>query len=578
MTVTEALKILGGAPKDQPPFRTLLACGFTPLHLRMFLGARLQQLLYTRTVDITTGLYGNLPVSLEQIETSGLHAIACAIEWPDLDPRFSYREAGNWNPGSIADIVQNVRETLHRIAAALQRVPAGIRIAISLPTLPLPPLFHQSGWQAGEAELLVEQSLAEFALRAVERRGTVMVNARRLGEDSPPNERMDLKSDLATGLPYTQTHADTLASAFAKLLAPPAAKKGIISDLDDTLWLGLVGEVGPEKVAWDLAGHAQVHGLYQKLLASLAEAGILIAIASKNDRAVVSRAFERSDLLLRPNQIFPTEVHWNAKSGSIERILQAWNIDASSVIFVDDSPMELSEAASVHPGLTCLQFPTNQPQAAMAFLRHLRDLCGKERISEDDGLRLESLRRASEIPREVSSGTASESFFEAAESTITLDFDVTGEDSRALELVNKTNQFNINGVRLTEADWNERLSRRGAVTLAVSYEDRFGPLGKIAVLQGSVQETLLTVNTWVMSCRAFARRIEYQCLRVLFDRYGVDGVAVSFMPTAKNGPTQEFLGALSGQKPVGQFIITRDQFREKCPPLYHQVCEMEKVS
>ena len=70
-------------------------------------------------------------------------------------------------------------------------------------------------------------------------------------------------------------------------LAPPAPKKGLITDSDDTLWNGIVGEIGPENVSWDLASHHQVHGLYQMLLAALAEEGVLIGVASKNAPAVV---------------------------------------------------------------------------------------------------------------------------------------------------------------------------------------------------------------------------------------------------------------------------------------------------
>ena len=140
----------------------------------------------------------------------------------------------------------------------------------------------------------------------------------------------------------------------ARLLAPPAPRKGIVTDLDDTLWSGLAGEIGPEGVSWDLASHSQLHGLYQKLLAALAEEGVLIGVASKNDPAVVERTFEREDLLLRADRIFPVEAHWGAKSGSIERILRTWNISADSVVFVDDSAMELAEVAAAHPGMECL--------------------------------------------------------------------------------------------------------------------------------------------------------------------------------------------------------------------------------
>src|SRR5208283_1540230 len=137
-----------------------------------------------------------------------------------------------------------------------------------------------------------------------------------------------------------------------------------------------------------LTRHAHLHGLYQKLLASLAESGTLIAVASKNDPAVVQTALERQDLLLRPGQVFPIEVHWNAKSGSVGRILETWNIAADSVIFVDDSPMELAEVAAAHPGIECVLFPKNDYAAGLTMLRHLRDRCGKERVSKDDALRL----------------------------------------------------------------------------------------------------------------------------------------------------------------------------------------------
>ena len=221
-----------------------------------------------------------------------------------------------------------------------------------------------------------------------------MINVRRLLEASPPGPNFDLKSHLHTGLPYTTPHADRVASQLALALVPPAPKKGIISDLDDTLWNGIAGEVGPENVSWDIAGHSHLHGLYQKLSASLSEHGTLVGIASKNDPKVVAQVFEREDILLAQNKYFPVEVHWRAeKSGGVSRILETWNIAADSVIFVDDSPMELAEVAAVHPGIECVLFPKNDYAAGLAMLRRLRDACGKERVSSDDALRLESIRQ-----------------------------------------------------------------------------------------------------------------------------------------------------------------------------------------
>ena len=579
MNITEALKITQNVPRDARPFAVTLACGFTPLHLQTFLTAHLQQALPDRKVSITSGLYNNLAGTLEAISDASIpDALVVALEWCDLDARLDYRSAGSWSTAAASDLVSCARTMLTRLAAALGGIPAGPRIALSLPTLPLPPLFHTPGWQASAHQLHLESDLLHFAADIAQGRDEriAIVNAQRLAETSPADTRLDLKSDLYSGLPYTMQHADRLAAQLAQALLPPLPKKGIISDLDDTLWNGIVGEIGPDAVTWDLASHTQLHGLYQKLLGSLADSGTLIGVASKNDPTVVHQAFERPDLLLRSDQVFPIEVHWNAKSGSVTRILDAWNIGADSVIFVDDSPMELAEVAAAHPGIECVLFPKNDYAAGLAMLRHLRDRCGKERVSQDDGLRLESIRQGAAFREQSTGGATPESFLQQINAVTTFDF-AAGNEPRVFELVNKTNQFNLNGRRYTEADWHRLLAAPSAVLVAIRYEDKFGPLGTIAVLAGRIDGDCLNVDAWVMSCRAFARRIEHGTLKMLFDGTGVSEMRFDFAPTAKNGPTREFFTSLLGDEPQSEFRLTRSQFEEKCPALYHEVREMRRA-
>ena len=577
MNITEALKITQNVPRDARPFAVTLACGFTPLHLQTFLAAHLQQSLPDRKVTISSGLYGNLVGTLEAISSAALpDGLVIALEWPDLDARLDYRSAGSWGASAANDIVSSSHAMLDRLAAALLRIPSGLRAALSLPTLPLPPLFHTPGWQSSAYQLHLESDLMRLAADIAQEGRVAIVNMQRLAEDSPANARFDLKSDLYSGLPYTMQHADRLAAQLAQTLLPPPPKKGIISDLDDTLWNGIAGEVGPDAVTWDLASHCQLHGLYQKLLSSLADSGTLIGAASKNDPAVVHQTFERPDLLLRSDQVFPIEVHWNAKSGSVARILKTWNIAADSVIFVDDSPMELAEVAAAHPGIECVLFPKNDYAAGLEMLRHLRDRCGKERVSKDDALRLESIRQSAAFREQTSGGAAPESFLQGINAVVTFDFGA-GSEPRVFELVNKTNQFNLNGCRYTDADWHRLLASPGAVLAAVSYEDKYGPLGTIAVLAGHVDDGCLHVETWVMSCRAFARRIEHQTLKMLFDGTGATEMRFSFTPTAKNGPTRDFFTGLLGEEPQSEFRLKRSQFEEKCPALYHEVREMRRA-
>ena len=574
MKITEALRIVQGTPADAPPFNVTLACGFTPLHLHTFLHAHLQVALPKRAVRIKEGLFGDLCGTLEKVgECDG---VVVVIEWPDLDARLDYRNAGAWGRETVASVVEHATLALDRIKAALGRIPSGTPVALALPSSPLPPIFSAPGWQASEAELLLNSTLLHFAAELARDSRVRVVSAERLAQESPWESRFDLKSDLKAGLPYTVAHADHVAELLTKVLVPPAPKKGIISDLDDTMWKGIVGDEGPENVHWDLHGDSQMHGLYQKLLGSLSDNGTLVGIASKNDPAVVAKTFERPDMILRSEQVFPIDASWNAKSGAVKRILETWNIAADSVIFVDDSPMELAEVAAQHPGIECVLFPKDDPVACLQMLRRLRDLCGKDKVSSDDLLRLASIRQGAAFREQAEGGSAPEAFLEQAQAIVTFDFSAAGEP-RTLELVNKTNQFNLNGRRWAPADWHRETSGERSITVAVAYEDKFGPLGTIAVAKSQFAGDRLLVDTWVMSCRAFSRRVEHQTLRLLFETSGAEEIEFSFEPTAKNGPTQEFFASLIGETPKMAFRLRKSQFEQNCPALYHEVRELKKA-
>ncbi len=573
MKLSEALSTIQGVPAGGLNFPVLLACGFTPLHLQTYFAAHLQKAMPDRNVRVLTGLFDDVAGTVEQFRDTGAKACALVLEWGDLDPRLGYRQLGGWGRRVEADVVESVKAKLERLEAAIVAFPVASRLAVSVPTLPLPPAFHTTGWQASETEAILEEAVAGFARRIAGHASAMLVNRQRLDTLSPPETRYDFRADLHTGFPYTIRHADALGAALAALIESPQPKKGLITDLDDTLWLGLVGEIGHEKVSWDLEGHSQLHGLYQQMLHALADHGVLIAIASKNSPEVVEKALSRSDLAIAREKIFPTEVHWEAKSVSVTRILAAWNIGADSVVFVDDSRMELEEVRQAHPGIECILFPKSDPAAGLALLRRLRDLFGKPRLSEEDAYRVHSIQQNRDFARSNGTPGSAEQFLSAAEAVITLEFNPPASDRRVVELVNKTNQFNLNGIRYTESEWYEVLRQQNSFAVAVAYQDRFGPLGKIAVVRGRKERECIHVETWVMSCRAFSRRIEHQCLKQLFQRFDAEEMEFDFKPTAKNGAMKDFLSSMVGQPPQSGIRLKGELFEAECPKLYHEVRE-----
>ena len=199
----------------------------------------------------------------------------------------------------------------------------------------------------------------------------------------------------------------------------------------------------------------------------------------------------------------------------------------------------------------------------------LRDLFGKTSLSSEDEIRLASIRSSStlaEIKR--AEGYTPENFLREAEGQLVLSFAKEPPDSRALELINKTNQFNLNGKRHTDASWKQYLSDPKVFLMVAAYEDRFGPLGKIAVVTGRVEDDRITVDHWVMSCRAFSRRIEHSCFLRLFHKFDVQEAMVDFSCTSRNKPVQEFFAELLGVTPVAPFSISRQQLIDNSPPVY----------
>jgi len=207
-------------------------------------------------------------------------------------------------------------------------------------------------------------------------------------------------------------------------------------------------------------------------------------------------------------------------------------------------------------------------------IQRLRDFFGKSLLQEEDAIRLESLRLASTRREDESSAGDTESFLEHAEAELAISFGGTKLDPRALELVNKTNQFNLNGKRHTESSLQKYLNDPQGFLMVVSYKDKYGPLGKIAVAAGRHSAKKLWIDAWVMSCRAFSRRIEHRCFEELISRFDADEVELDFVATPRNQPIQTFLTESLGAAAESPSRVSRREFSARQKKTYHRVLEL----
>jgi FkbH-like protein len=581
VTLNEALALIkssaGRGGEKKPHY---LVCGFEPLHLKTFLSAHLLDRLPASGVGILNGVYGDLTGNLSSAAKSSALAAAVVIEWGDIDPRLGLRSSGGWAEEVKPDILASAAVRLSRIEAALAGLAERMPAAVVAPCLPLLPIGNTIRAQSSIAELELDQLVTSFLLRISRLPGVRVVERSRF-DGVPRTDRLDAQMELLAGFPYTTSFADTLAGAFTEVLYQSVPKKGLITDLDDTLWSGIVGEVGADKVTWQQESHTQIHGLYQQMLAQLASCGVLLAVCSKNEQTVAESALARQDLFLKSESLFPVCANWEPKSQSVGRILRTWNIAEDSVVFVDDSPMELDEVRRAFPGIVCREFPKKDPAKLWALLCELRDLFGKPVLVAEDRLRQQSIRASAAI-QEMGEAAGTDEFLAGLDATVTLDWRFDSSDLRPLELINKTNQFNLNGRRIGEGEWQRYREDSKAVLSVVSYADKFGPLGKVAVVLGTAEpgakgRGTLKVSHWVMSCRAFSRHLEHHTLDSLFRETGADQIEFDFEATDKNKPLQDFFRA-AGIAPDadGAYRLSRSGFSPPSTELPHHVVNLTK--
>ena len=172
---------------------------------------------------------------------------------------------------------------------------------------------------------------------------------------------------------------------------------------------------------------------------------------------------------------------------------------------------------------------------------------GASTLSAEDMLRLQSMRANAALESEFqSTGEVREEFLAGLDATLTVAERTMADGQRAIQLINKTNQFNLNGRRWDAGEIAEFLSEGGRL-FTVDYIDRYGRLGEISSLLVRLVGDTLEIRAWVLSCRAFGRRIEFQTLRGLLAQLAPAAVRFVVAGTGRNSVLLRTLAVIRGE-------------------------------
>ena len=380
--------------------------------------------------------------------------------------------------------------------------------------------------------------------------------AHSLGAEFLPESAFSLETYLTSGCPFGGKSLGTVAERIvAHAVSAPnehhdgsiaevdmaleetscEACKGLITDLDNVMWSGGIAEEGIAGIKCQPEGAGYKHFLYQTLLKKLKEQGVLLAVVSRNDPDAVLPAFHSGSLVLGEDDFVAVVATYHAKSAQIRQLALQLNLGLNSVVFVDDNPVELEEVRSQLPDVNCVRFPARESDLPPFFEQIVR-FFPKPVLTAEDRDRTELYRRrlTTLVPSDVQ-GADLANYLRSLQMELQIHDRSRGERSRAVQLIHKTNQFNLNGHRLGDDEVGAMLAAGGRLYTA-TLTDRSGTHGEILACLLAPGGA---VRSLVMSCRVFQRRVEFAFLAWLAAREAVS--RFDFKATERNEPFRQFL-------------------------------------
>jgi len=315
------------------------------------------------------------------------------------------------------------------------------------------------------------------------------------------------------------------------------SKKLLVLDLDNTLWGGIVGEVGWKNLR--IGGHdylGEAFKDFQYKIKSLKNYGILLALCSKNNESTALEAIEKHpEMVLKLDDFVSYKINWNNKAQNILDITKELNIGLQSVVFLDDTPYERAYVKQSLPEVTVPNFPSD-PVNYSSFLSKLRYF-DTSFISKEDKKRADLYK--SEFKREkIKQNLKSHSqWLKTLELKITIENAKSENLLRTHQLLNKTNQMNLSTRRLSEKELNSWKNKPLNKLWTIRAKDKFGDYGIIGILSISTKNKSTKIEDFILSCRVVGRDIEKVMIEFLKDycrNANIEKIVGKYIKTKKN--------------------------------------------
>jgi FkbH-like protein len=305
-------------------------------------------------------------------------------------------------------------------------------------------------------------------------------------------------------------------------------RKVIVCDLDNTLWEGVIGE-----------GSVTHYHKRQQTLKMLRTKGVLLAINSKNDPANV----RWDEGTLSDQDFVCAAISWEPKVRGMQRIQSALNLKTRDFVFVDDRADERALMRETYPEMLCLDATDENTWKRVELWASLLD--DDPDMDRTLMYKQRELRKAF-VQEDVSSPEERDELYLSLDLRLTIRSAKQSDLKRVAELINRTNQFNLDGSRTTIREVTQWHESPDHVILLGDSADRFGGMGTTCVAVARCRDTEMRILPFVLSCRVFGFGIEFGVmnhLKAIARERGARRILGRYKATPQNAPSKDFLPA-----------------------------------
>jgi FkbH-like protein len=355
--------------------------------------------------------------------------------------------------------------------------------------------------------------------------------------------------DIKISFNYIPYLADDLIGYIIAYLG--LSKKCIVLDLDNTLWGGVVGEDGFNGIKLGLEPPGNVFLEFQKVLLSLNQRGIILAINSKNNYEDALKVIkEHPYMILKEENFSSIRINWNDKVSNIKEIIHELNIGADSVVFFDDDPVNREFMKVSMPQILTVDLPKD-PSQYVQIIKKMNEF-NVLNITDEDVTRGKMYHEQRKRNVFEQSTSNLETFLKHLDLKVLIKNSNEFTIPRISQLTLKTNQFNLTTKRYQESDIKKFSENENYFIGCVQVIDKFGDNGITGVFiinKDNPKEWL--IDTFLLSCRVMGREVEKGIIGYIINKAkenGVELIKAQFIPSQKNKPIENFLPNCGFQK------------------------------